>query len=392
MKTYLQVFSGGFGNQIVDLDKLLEKVDYISKHVNINGIIMGWTVNKKLYNDLKKKLNLKGIELYFWLPVFSELDYFEKFQNVIDYKGDEIKSEGFQEGENFNFYCPNNRKNIENIKSIFLNNFLDYDIDGIFLDKIRYPAFSNGIKSIFTCFCEICQKKMQENGIDVDKLKLKINNILEIKNESDLNPLNINKYKDYQFEFLDDEVDKFFKFKERTINESLEELINFFKSKGLKIGLDLFAPHLSYFTGQNILKLHKLADFVKPMYYRATHAPAGIPFEIEMYSKSFIVEDYEKIKKVFLEIIGENEMDISDKYMENELLDLVSKFGIENIAAGLEFNKIENIALSNKEYLSSSIDSFYNSGIDGIVLSWDLMKMPLEHIEVYIEKYKRDNV
>ena len=118
MKTYLQVFSGGFKNQIINLEELMEKIKFVTEKADVSGVIIGWALNKEFYAKLKKELNKYNIELYFWLPVFSELDYFEKFQDVINYRDENKKSTGFQEDENFNFYCPNNEDNIKNIKSI----------------------------------------------------------------------------------------------------------------------------------------------------------------------------------------------------------------------------------------------------------------------------------
>lgn len=392
MKTYLQVFSGGFGNLTVNLEELAKKIKLIKKRVDVSGVIIGWAHNKEFYSELKKILHQHSIELYFWLPIFSELDYFEKFQDVINYQNENIKSLGFQEGENFNFYCPNDRNNIENIKLIFLKHFKDYDIDGIFLDKIRYPSFSNSPESIFTCFCSTCKKKMEESGINVSELQGKINDLFTNSSSDNKNPMGILRYNNFKFDFSDPLIDKFFMFKEDSINKSLSELTDFFKSHNLKVGLDLFAPHISYFTGQNITKLNSMADFIKPMYYRATYAPAGIPFEIESYSEIFPNKNSGEIKKEFLRLINESEDKISSKYMENELYELKDKFNIINICAGLEFNKIKDIALSDEDYLEESINSFYKSETDGIVMSWDSMQMPLEHLDVYMKLWNKNKL
>lgn len=392
METYLQVFSGGFSKRIVDLEKLIEKIKLINDQIKVTGVIAGWSADKEFYKELKAFLKEQDILLYFWLPVFSELDHYKEFQNVIDYNNNEIVSTGFQEGENFNFYCPNDEKNIENIKSIFLENFSDYDIDGVFLDKIRYPSFSNNPESVFTCFCDTCKDKMKKSGINAAELQRKIEDIFADSNSKNKNPMGISDYKNFKFDFSDPIIDSFFRFKEESINDTLEELTDFFRSKNLKIGLDLFAPHIAYFTGQNIIKLSSMADFIKPMYYRATYAPAGIPFEIESYSKSFPNKDSENIKKEFFRFINESEEEISDKYMENELCQLKKEFDIKNICSGLEFNKIKDIALSDTDYLERSINSFYNSGTDGIVLSWDLMRMPLEHLDIYIKLWNENKL
>ena len=33
------------------------------------------------------------------------------------------------------------------------------DLDGVMLDRIRYPSCANGLESLFTSFCDCCQAK-----------------------------------------------------------------------------------------------------------------------------------------------------------------------------------------------------------------------------------------
>lgn len=49
----------------------------------------------------------------------------------------------------------------------------------------------------------------------------------------------------------------------------------------MKVGVDTFAPFIAYFVGQDIEKISELVGFVKPMMYRITQGPAGLPLEID---------------------------------------------------------------------------------------------------------------
>ena len=388
MRTYLQVFNGGFGKRVVDLKELVDKVRFVNNQIKVDGVLTGWSEDRDFYNSLSRELKKEGIKLYFWLPVFSELDHYREFQNVINYENKELETKGFQEGENFNFYCVNNRGNIENIKSVVLEKFIDYEVDGFFLDKIRYPSFSNGLKAIFTCFCDTCVEKMKKENIDVEKLKEEIKKKKK-NSEKSKNPFGIEEYKQFRYKFSNLEINKFFKFKNESIKSSLKELTDFFREKGFEVGFDLYAPHIAYFTGQDTLELSEIADFIKPMYYRAAYAPAGIPYEISMYSEGFSGTFPEEIKREFFNIIGETDNKISDKYVEKEISSLKKEPGVKNVYPGLEFNRIENIALSDEKYLKASIESFDMDGADGIVLSWNLMEMPENHLMVYIDYVKQ---
>ena len=70
MKKYLQIFSGGFSNLEVDIDKLKEKLLKIMKVKKIDGIIIGWNENKELYRELKNFLRLYQTKLYFVSSIF----------------------------------------------------------------------------------------------------------------------------------------------------------------------------------------------------------------------------------------------------------------------------------------------------------------------------------
>lgn len=332
MKKYLQVFSGGFSNLEVDIEKLKEKLLKIMKIKKIDGIIIGWNENKELYRELKDFLRPYKTKLYFWFPVFSELS--------------------------------------------------DYEIDGVFLDKIRYPAFSNGGKAVFSCFCPACIKKMKEKGIDVEKLKIYIE---ESFGKLGNNPLEIEKYENFRYKFKNKEMDQYFQFKNDSITEKVNELIDFFKGKGLEVGLDTYASDISYLFGQDIIRLSQKADFIKPMYYRRTYAPAGIPFEIQTFEEMYNKEAGEFL----LNIIGEK--DLKNNIGKEQMIEEVKYLSenLENIFLGIDFNKKENIALSDKEYIKEVFDILEEGNSKGIVLSWDLMSIPEEHLKIFLEREEK---
>lgn len=112
-KVIVQIFTGGFKAKEIKFNdikcKLLELLDCI----DIEKVIMGWSVDEELYVETKKLLNKYNVELYLWLPCFSEIGLLEKSNLLIDYMGKDVKGYALQEDENFEFYCPNNKENIK---------------------------------------------------------------------------------------------------------------------------------------------------------------------------------------------------------------------------------------------------------------------------------------
>lgn len=51
-----------------------------------------------------------------------------------------------------------------------------------------------------------------------------------------------------------------------------------------------------------------------------------------------------------------------------------------NVAPGIEVNYDKKIAQTDKEYIASSILAAGKAGCREVVLSWDLMKAPMQHI------------
>jgi len=337
-----------------------------------------------LSDEILKKYN---IELYLWLPIFSEMDYFTDMQEVITWQDQKLPNYNLQEGEKFNFFCPGNKQNIENILSIIKSYYIKDYYDGIFLDKIRYPSFSNGKDAVFTCFCDDCKKGMKKAGIDIEKLKDSIsNNFIDNINESG-NPFNIKNYSNLNYNIADRNIRLFFKFKQKEIEKSLTKIHVLLKENNLKVGYDLLAPFLGYFSGQNIVVLSKKADFIKPMYYRKTKAPAGIIYELENYFKNFSNND----ENIYLKLINNTEIILNFKYNYEEFdLNFVVK-ELENIETlntslipGIEVNRLNKIAPITPNYIKESLEGITKVIKNEVLLSWDCMSIPEDNLDVLL--------
>lgn len=131
------------------------------------------------------------------------------------------------------------------------------------------------------------------------------------------------------------------------ITAAAQELIDYFHSKFLKVGLDLFSPHLAPYMGQNSTALGKISDFIKPMMYWATNAPAGIPYE----------------EAVFEKVLGRK-----IKYEDAQLSELASAC---TVYPGIEVNNIDGICSTTPSYVVEKINYFKHCNCKGAVLSWN---------------------
>lgn len=129
------------------------KAKALLETIAVSKVIIGWSCDRELYEHVIRFLKQHGIECYLWLPVFSETGILKADTGkLIDDTGNEVKSYCLSEGENFEFYCPEQQCNIRAFLEIYEENFEGLGFDGVFLDKIRYGSFSNGLGGVFSCF------------------------------------------------------------------------------------------------------------------------------------------------------------------------------------------------------------------------------------------------
>ena len=392
----VQIFSGGFLNEALDFEQVENKLRPLLSCLRVNKLIMGWAFSKELYEKTAELLKKYNTEFYLWFPVFSETGSIRPLAGLVDIDGEKIQYNKNNNSEDFSFCCPNDPDNIEKILDIYENEFASIPFDGIFLDKIRYPSFGQGNKkgegkkSVFSCFCSHCLEKYKQNNFHVQDLKEAVSRYASTL-------LGIKTYNgNGKYEFEDPVIAQFFMLKSAFIFQSLKSICDNFRKRNLHIGFDVFAPFLSAFTGQDLLSLSGICDFIKPMMYRITQAPAGLPYEAEMLLREtgFAETDLndnnnrqslEKILGVDSKTIPFN-LDFTSRELKN-----LSAHSKCPVYAGLEINRKINVADTNPEYIKETIHSYLDTGINGLALSWDLMDVPKENLEM-VQKMLPKNV
>jgi hypothetical protein len=193
-------------------------------------------------------------------------------------------------------------------------------------------------------------------------------------------------YQQGRYLFDDNRWNKFFYLKNQIITDTVKGICQYFQERNYKIGLDVFAPFGSHFVGQDIPALSTFVDFVKPMMYRMTQAPAGLPFELDAILQETTSNDAQK--KAFYKILGFDpekhpfDLDFSVK----ELADLVQNSQAA-IYPGVEINRAQRIAEVSPAYIEETINAYGQVDVKGFVLSWNLLNAPQENIEQIIKMF-----
>ena len=376
----LQVFSGSFTEKAASFEEIRQKMEPIISRTHVSKALMGMSVDQDLYQKVRDYLYTKNIEFYLWLPVFAELDELKQGFPLIDFEGKDKGDYQLAEREDFTFYCPNHPQNVFNVLRVFEEHYASIGFTGVFLDKIRYSSFANGLNAVLTCFCPFCQIKYKEANFDPGNLEASIKMLLQKRS-----PFGAISYQQGRYVFDDERWNHFFRLKNKIITDAVQGICQFFRERNYKIGLDVFAPFGSHFVGQDIPALSTFADWVKPMMYRMTNAPAGLPFELDAILQEATTNNEQK--KAFYKVLGfdpeKHPFDID--FTVRDLQELVQNSKAP-IYPGVEINRAD-IAPVTPSYIEETINAYQQADIQGFVLSWNLLNAPQENIEQILKMF-----
>ena len=314
----------------LDENRILRVVDRVLE-VKPDALVAGQTENRALLQKIVSRAHQKGVKVHQWSSLFSENDHAADFDPLIGADG---KPQERVFGDQFNFRCSASARNVELFIQMQDKSMEGIDFDGVFLDRVRYPSWANGALS---CFCPECLKRYEAAGLDADRLRR-------------LDKLPITGFSEGRHVFADEETSAFFALRAQRITEAVKML----KAHYGEVSLDLFPPQMAYLVGQSVKDLAPLAAFVKPMYYRYTTAPAGLPFELEAYGH----ETCGSIK--------EYESTASGLYW------------------GVEGGYIPGIAEMTPDRIRESLAFIRENGGTGVCASWSAVNFPEENLEVFL--------
>ncbi len=359
MKLVLQISSGSWNKMEYMPRELENSLDRVVSAANVYGVIIGWGPGHELYMRLREYLTERGIKMFLWLPVFSALDDLMESDMSVDIWGKPMS----RAGDGFDFCCPTSARNIGNVLDVFERRFAGCGFDGVFLDRVRGESFARGIPGVMSCCCGRCRDAYAGRGVDLRDVGK------ELSRQGD-SFFDVYLREDGLLGLKNPLAAAFFDAKRSIVSESVGRLCGYFKGRGLTVGLDLFAPVVGRFVGQDYRLLTQYADFVKPMLYRRTLAPAGMVYELELARRS---------------APGAAGWDIdagSPEFLASQVR-AMSGSGCE-VFPGVEINYDSELVPTDPAYIRESMEVFRKAGAAGAVLSWNIMTAPEENLRAAI--------
>lgn len=357
----VQVSLGGWSAPDYTAEQIIGRLDTVSALIPVKKVIIGWGMEKDIYRQVGAHLHSKGIKMLLWLPVFAETEEMCENSPAVDLWGRIPANYDLAAGEGFRFNCPSDPQNAANVVAIYDCYFSDCGFDGVFLDRIRTQSFVSGVGGVLNCGCPLCRERFAAEGIDLDSVR----EVFESCGDAFFNVAGYTPAGGFRFE--NPLAQAYFKIKGHVVSEAVAAVADELRSRGLEVGMDLYAPFMAPFVGQDYEILSQHADFIKPMLYRQTFAPAGMGFE------------YDLLKAAVPSASGYPDFRMDLDFL-NSQLEAMEPYKCAKVP-GIEINYREGVVPTSPEYVTESLKAVMGHGFDGAVLSWNIMEAPVAHID-----------
>ncbi len=357
----VQVSLGSWHSPDYSARQIIGRIDTVSTLIPVEKVIIGWSVDKEIYKEVGTYLHSKGIKMLLWLPVFAETEEMCENSPAVDLWGNIPSNYDLAAGEGFRFNCPSDPQNAANVVAIYDNYFSDCGFDGVFLDRIRTQSFVSGVGGVLNCGCPLCAQQFRGEGIDIEAVKAEWDACGDAF-------FSVTGYSPQDGFALENSVaSAYFKAKGHIVSSAVASIADRFHSRGLEVGMDLYAPFMAPFVGQDYEILARHADFIKPMLYRQTFAPAGMGFE------------YDLLKKALPGANGYPDFLMDLEFLHSQL-EAMETYSCAKYP-GIEINYREGVVPTSPEYVTESLKAVMSHGFNGAVLSWNIMEAPVTHID-----------
>ena len=356
----VQVSLGGWHSPDYTADQIIRRIDTVRQMIPVKKVIIGWSLDKDIYRQVGAYLHENDIRMLLWLPVFAETEEMCDNTPAVDLWGHVPANYDLAAGEGFRFNCPSDPLNAAHVVAIYDDHFSDCGFDGVFLDRIRTQSFVSGVGGVLNCGCPLCAERFAAEGVDLEAVR----QAWEEKGDAFLS---VSGYTpENGFTFTDTLAARFFEAKGHIVSGAVASVADSLRSRGLEIGMDLYAPFMAPFVGQDYAILSRHADFIKPMLYRMTFAPAGMGFE------------YDLLRQAVPGAEGYPAFSMDRDFLSSQLQAMepypCAKY------PGIEINYRETVVPTSPAYVQESLDEVMRHRFDGAVLSWNIMEAPDSHI------------
>ena len=266
--------------------RVAEAIDRVTSSLDLDILIVGADEIPDLFCALTDRTARPATRVFLWYNLLSDIPDMQPSDLVVNWRGERSRgwagweAEGSDVRETFRFACPNNPQVRQKTLAQICELLARYPFDGVFLDKMRFPSPANGIHEMISCFCGHCRQAAARSGLDLDAVaELFERGDLALRRTGSGGRKAAASWIDILFG-PGSLVARFFRFRCDSINRLVAAARDQVLRLGRTLALDLFAPSLAPFVGQDYRTLSQYCAWAKPMTYRTALGPASLRLEI----------------------------------------------------------------------------------------------------------------
>ncbi len=360
----------------------------------IDAVLIGWHIPPKLLQVCAAEAAHAGATFYRWHPLLSgdgSLMPRPAWQ-TIGLNGKPVL--GFQGMAEFTFLCPNRPAVHDQVLARVRTLAQSGLYEGLFFDRVRFPSPAGDPLQALACFCPDCRRVASEQGIDLDELQRRISSLAtDAARAAQFVTGLLNPQTDRPPNVDVAALNTFLHFRMDSVSRFVGDAASVARAEGMTVGLDCFSPALAAMVGQDLAMLNGNCDWIKLMMYGHTLGPAGLPFEL-LGLADWLVNRLGIAEGRALALLAAatglplpparralRKQGLGPAALRNEVA-RGKHNGIERLLCGIELNDVAEVTDLNDIQIGEDLRAMRMGAPDGLVLSWDLLLMPLERLKL----------
>jgi hypothetical protein len=400
-----QLFVGKGGMSSITRALIGNAIARAKELAHIDAVMIWPSAVPGLTGELVRAVRDGGISPFLWFPVLADVPGIPVPADSLTLNSDGSRGngsigawEGLAGGEeNFLFSCPNAAGNLDSVFQTYQSLLSSLDVEGVMLDRIRFPSPAAGWESLFCCFCESCRAGFQRfAGLSLDMIRPRAGAFMTRIRERGPAALRA-VWKAPGLLWKAAGLEKLAAFRAWSVAGAVRRFSAHARAQGLEVGLDLFSPSLAPLVGQDYETLSSLCDWIKPMTYCRAVGPAGLPLEIASLWKALSTlhsgADASAAGDLLRDVFSWQLPGTVEELLRSGLPDDV-------ISSELEMIRRMSLAVRPKVYTGIEAVRMPEFGIDvtpdmlarslrrvqppaaGIVASWNLLHIPEDNLRL----------
>jgi hypothetical protein len=371
--------------------RVADAIDRVKSSLDLDILIVGAEEIPELFRALTNRTARRVERVFLWYNLLSDIPDMQPSDLVVNWRGERSRgwagwqAEGADVRETFRFACPNNpqarQKTLARISELLAR----YPFDGIFLDKMRFPSPANGIHEVLSCFCGHCRQAAARSGLDLDAVaELIEHGELAVRHMEAGDREGATSWIDMLVEPTSP-VARFVRFRCDSINGLVAIARDEVQRLSRMVALDLFAPSLAPFVGQDYPMLSRYCAWAKPMTYRTALGPASLRLEIPALADGLAgMLGTRKGRRVACSLPGISAKSIAAMkesavplpIITSEIAAAVRFMDPVPVYFGLELVRYPGVIDVTPTLVNDMVAAGRTSNAAGTIISWDIMYAP----------------